>query len=123
MLSARQIRDRVVQGLATGRLWRLADDRAKIREGIIGHCHVCDVPIRRGHVYELPAITSAVRVHLECYLFWLHVSGVYRPEPITCAVCRLVIPPHADKVTVDGEPYHDRCWTRRQGGAAPTSVS
>jgi hypothetical protein len=34
-----------------------------------------------------------------------------------------VIPPHADKVTADGEPYHDRCWTRRQGGAAPTSAS
>ena len=123
MLSALQIRNRVLQGLATGRFWRLADDRARLREGIMGQCHVCDLPIRRGHVYELPTAKSAVRVHLECYLFWLHISGAYEPEPITCTRCRFVIPPHAEKVTVGGEPYNDRCWTRHQEDAAPTSAS
>jgi hypothetical protein len=118
MLSASQIRNRVLQGLATGHLWRLTDDRAKAREGIIGQCHVCDLSIRRGQVYELSGTKSPVRIHLECYLFWLHVSGAYQPEPITCTLCRRLIPPHAEKVTVDGELYHGRCWTRRQEEAA-----
>ena len=120
MLTSRQIRDRVLQGLAGGRLWRLARDQAKAREWIRGVCHVCDLPIARGHVYEVAAPAAPVRVHLECYLFWLHVSGAYRPEPVTCAQCRRVIPPHAEKVTRAEEAYHRRCW-ERLGEASPVA--
>jgi hypothetical protein len=106
MLSALQIRNRVPTGLATARFSRLPHHRAKLRDRIMGPFHACDLPIRRGHVYELPTAKSAVRVHLECYLFWLHISGAYEPEPITCTRCRFVIPPHRRR---GGRLHHDRC--------------
>jgi len=111
MKTGAEIRSRVLRGLANGLLWRLAEDRVKARVGQIGQCHVCDESIRRGEVYEVHGAPS-VLVHLDCYLFWLHLSGAYEPEPTTCASCRRVIPPHAEKTVAEGNPYHARCWDR-----------
>jgi hypothetical protein len=46
MLTDREVRARVRDGLETGRLWRLADDRAKLRgaTGADPQCHVCSEP-------------------------------------------------------------------------------
>jgi len=124
MLTAREIRERVLQGLASGKLWRLTQDTAKSRDGGPGQCYVCWLTIPRGQAYEISGATFPVRLHLECYLVWLHVSGVYQPEPITCAACRRVIPPHAEVARVDDQPYHGRCWERAGmagGGGVPSS--
>jgi hypothetical protein len=63
MRTGAEIRSRVLRGLASGLLWRLAKDRVKARVGQTGQCHVCDEPIRRGEVYEVHGRHS-VPVHL-----------------------------------------------------------
>jgi hypothetical protein len=108
-----EIRAHVHQGLATGRLWRLVDDRARLvgmSEG--GGCHVCSDPISRGQAFGVARATAAVPVHLECYMFWLHASGLLEHEPITCAACRRLIPPHAERTVVRDAAYHVRCRDR-----------
>ncbi len=114
MLTGVEIRDRVRDGLATGKLWRLVRDHAKLHGATDGGppCHVCDQRLPRGQVYALVRASVVVLVHLECYLFWLHASGLFEPEPVTCASCRRLIPPHAEKTVIDDEPYHSRCWDR-----------
>jgi hypothetical protein len=100
--------------VATGRLWRLFDDRARllgVSDG--GGCrHVCSDPISRGHALGVARATAAVPVHLECYMFWLHASGLLEHEPITCAACRRLIPPHAERTVVRDAAYHVRCRDR-----------
>jgi hypothetical protein len=66
----------------------------------------------RGQIYALVRASVVVLVHLECYLFWLHACGLFEPEPVTCASCRRLIPPHAEKTVIEDEPYHARCWDR-----------
>ena len=108
-----EIRAHVHQDLATGRLWRLVDDRARllgVSDG--GGCHVCSDPISRGQAFGVAGATAAVPVHLECYMFWLHASGLLEHEPITCAACRRLIPPHAERTVVREAAYHMRCRDR-----------
>ena len=114
MLTGPQIRARVQQGLEAGRLWRLTHDRAKLlgtADGGSG-CHVCSEPISRGQAFGLTRSTMGVLVHLECYMFWLHASGILEREPTTCAGCRRLIPPHAEAVAILGAVYHGRCRDR-----------
>jgi hypothetical protein len=110
-----EIRAHVHQGLATGRLWRLVDDRARLlgaSDG--GECHVCSHPISRGQAFGVARATALVPVpvHLECYMFWLHACGRLEHEPITCAACRRLIPPHAERTVVRDAAYHMRCRDR-----------
>ena len=114
MLTGGEIRDRVRAGLASGKLWRLAHDHAKLQGATDGGlpCHVCDRPMPRGQVYALVRASVVVLVHLECYLFWLHACGLFAPEPVVCASCRRLIPPHAEKTVIEDEAYHGRCWDR-----------
>ncbi len=114
MLTGQQIRHRILDGLETGRLWQLAYDYAKLRGETDGGmpCHVCDQTIPRGQVYALVRSSVVVLVHLECYLFWLHASGLFEPQPVTGTCCRRLIPRHAERTVVDGAPYHERCWER-----------
>jgi hypothetical protein len=114
MLTGSDIRARVHEGLATGRLWRLTDDRARLRGATDGgpRCHVCGEPISRGQAFSLARAAAVVLVHLECYMFWLHACGLLAREPITCAACRRLIPPHAESTVVRGAAYHMRCRDR-----------
>jgi hypothetical protein len=107
---------RVREGLANGRLWRLAHDRAKHRGATDGDvaCHVCSEPIARGQAFGLVRAAAAVVVHLECYMFWLHACGLLEREPILCAACRRLIPPHAEKTLIRGAAYHARCFDRME---------
>ena len=107
-----EIRSHVQQGLATGRLWRLVDDRARLLGVSDVGCHVCSDPISRGQAFGVARATAAVAVHLECYMFWLHASGLLEHEPITCAACRRLIPPHAERTVVREAAYHMRCRDR-----------
>jgi hypothetical protein len=74
--------------------------------------------IARGQAYAVAGTVETALVHLGCYLFWLHASGVYSSEPVTCASCRKLIPPHAERTVIHGEAYHSRCWVRMQSPAA-----
>jgi hypothetical protein len=114
MVTALEIRDRVSDGLVTGRLWRLVHDRAKLQGATDGGegCHVCDQMIPCGQAFALARASVVVLVHLECYLFWLHACGLFEPEPAICVSCRRLIPPHAEKSVVEDEAYHARCWER-----------
>lgn len=114
MLTGSDIRARVHEGLATGRLWRLIDDRARLRGATDGgpRCHVCSEAISRGQAFSLARGSAVVLVHLECYMFWLHACGLLAREPITCAACRRLIPPHAETKVVGGAAYHMRCRDR-----------
>jgi hypothetical protein len=116
MLTGPQIGARVREGLATGRLPRLADDRAKLHGGAAGDaaCHVCSEAIPRGQAFRLGRGTAVILVHLECYMLWLHACGLLEREPILCAACRRLIPPHAEKATVRGATYHARCRDRME---------
>jgi hypothetical protein len=109
-----EIRAHVHEGLATGRLWRLVNDRARLLgasdEG--PRCHVCSDPISRGQAFSVARAAAVVLVHLECYMFWLHACGLLEHEPITCAACRRLIPPHAESTVVRGAAYHMRCRDR-----------
>lgn len=108
-----EIRAHVHQGLTTGRLWRLVDDRARLLDVSDGEgCHVCADPISRGQAFGVARATAAVPVHLECYMFWLHASGRLAHEPITCAACRRPLPPHAERTVVREAAYHMRCRDR-----------
>ena len=115
MLSDLGMRARVRDGLATGRLWRLADDRAKLR--------VCAEPISRGRAFRLARAAAVVLVHLECSMFWLHASGLLEREPITCAACRRLIPPHAESRVIRGSAYHVRCRDRMESPSGPATVT
>jgi hypothetical protein len=114
MLTGSDICARVHEGLATGRLWRLTDDRARLRGSTDGgpRCHVCAEPISRGQAFSLARASAVVLVHLECYMFWLHACGLLAREPITCAACRRLIPPHTETTVVRGVAYHVRCRDR-----------
>ena len=114
MLTGDEIRARVQEGLATGRLWRLANDRARLRGASDGgpRCHVCSEAISRGQAFSVARSTTVVLVHLECYMFWLHACGLLAREPVTCAACRRLIPPHAESTVVRGAAYHMRCRDR-----------
>ena len=116
MLTDIEIRARVRDGLATGRLWRLADDRAKLLGAKSGdpQCHVCSETISRGQAFRLDRESAVVLVHLECYMFWLHGSGVLAREPSTCTACRRLIPPHAESRVIRGSAYHARCRDRME---------
>jgi hypothetical protein len=100
--------------MANGRLWRLANDRARLRGTTDGgpQCHVCSDTIPRGQAFALARASVVVLVHLECYMFWLHACGLLEYEPITCASCRRLIPPHAENRVVRGAAYHARCRDR-----------
>jgi hypothetical protein len=111
MLTDLGIRARVRDGLATGRLWRLTDDRATDGDP---ECHVCSQTIPRGEAFRLGRAAAVVLVHLECYMFWLHASGLLEREPITCAACRRLIPPHAESSVIRGSAYHARCRDRME---------
>lgn len=125
MLTDLGMRARVRDGLATGRLWRLADDRAKLRGATDGdpECHVCAEPISRGQAFRLARAAAVVLVHLECYMFWLHASGLLEREPITCAACRRLIPPHAENRVIRGSAYHARCRDRMESPSGPATVT
>jgi len=114
MLTDLGIRARVRDGLATGRLWRLTADRATLRGATDGdpECHVCSQTIPRGQAFRLGRAAAVVLVHLECYMFWLHASGLLDCEPITCTACRRLIPPHAESRVIQGSTYHARCRDR-----------
>jgi hypothetical protein len=114
MRPGNEIRALVHEGLATGRLWRLVDDRAKLLGASDGsaRCHVCSDPISRGQAFGVTRPAAAGLVHLECYMFWLHASGLLEREPITCAACQRLIPPHAESTVVRGAAYHMRCRDR-----------
>jgi hypothetical protein len=114
MLST-EIRARVLEGLATGRLWRVTRDLAAPHDptGGSARCNVCHETIPRGQVFGLARGPVRVLVHLECYMFWLHASGVLEREPVTCAACERLIPPHADTTVFRGLSFHERCWERR----------
>jgi hypothetical protein len=117
MMSGTGIRRRVLDGLASGKLWRLRQDLGKLDGATSGvACHVCERTIHRGQAYSVARTPVIVRVHLECYIFWLHASDLFRSEPVTCGSCRRLIPPHAEKTLVEGEPFHQRCWERMQSG-------
>jgi len=125
MLTDLGIRARVRDGLATGRLWRLADDRAKLRGATDGdpECHVCAETISRGQAFRLARAAAVVLVHLECYMFWLHASGLLEREPITCAACRRLIPPHAESRVIRGSAYHARCRDSMESPSGPATVT
>ena len=125
MLTDLGMRARVRDGLATGRLWRLADDRAKLRGATDGdpECHVCAEPISRGQAFRLARAAAVVLVHLECYMFWLHACGLLEREPITCAACRRLIPPHAESRVIRGSAYHARCRERMESPPGPATVT
>lgn len=125
MLTDLAIRARVRDGLATGRLWRLADDRAKLRGATDGdpECHVCAETISRGQAFRLARASVVVLVHLECYMFWLHASGLLEREPITCAACRRLIAPHAESRVIRGSAYHARCRDRMESPSGPATVT
>jgi hypothetical protein len=114
MLTGGEIRARVQEGLAAGRLWRLATDRARLCGASDGGpgCHVCSGAISRGQVFSVARPATVVLVHLECYMFWLHASGLLAREPVTCTACRRLIPPHAETAVVRGAVYHLRCRDR-----------
>ncbi len=114
MLSGIEVRDRVRNGLSTGKLWRLTRDQAKLHGAADGTlpCHVCERRIPWGQAYALERAAAQFVVHLECYVFWLHECGLFESEPRLCAACRRLIPPHAETATIAGEPYHGRCWDR-----------
>jgi len=115
MLTGPQIRARVREGLTSGRLPRLADDRAKLHGAAGGDaCHVCSEAIPRGQAFRLGRESAPVLVHLECYMFWLHACGLLEREPILCAACRRLIPPHAETATLRGATYHARCRDRME---------
>ena len=112
MLSGDEIRARVQEGLAAGRLWRLANDRARHCGASEPGCHVCSEALSRGQVFRVARSAAVVLVHLECYMFWLHACGLLEREPVTCAACRRLIPPHAESTLVRGAAYHMRCRDR-----------
>jgi hypothetical protein len=114
MLTGDEIRARVQEGLAAGRLWRLANDRARLCAASDGGpgCHVCSEAISRGQVFRVARSAAVVLVHLECYMFWLHACGLLAREPVTCAACRRLIPPHAQTTVLRGAAYHMRCRDR-----------
>ena len=114
MLTGDEIRARVREGLAAGRLWRLANDRARLCGASDGGpgCHVCSEAISRGQVFRVARSATVVLAHLECYMFWLHACGLLAREPVTCAACRRLIPPHAETTVVRGAAYHMRCRDR-----------
>ena len=115
MMSGSEIRQHVREGLASGKLWRLRRDHGTLDNATTGApCHVCEQAIPRGQAYKVARATITVLVHLECYLCWLHASGLFEAEPITCASCGRLIPPHAEKTVIQGEPHHTRCWERVQ---------
>jgi hypothetical protein len=114
MLTAAGIRAHVHEGLATGRLWRLTSDRARLvgASAAGSRCHVCAEAISRGQVFRVARPAAVVLVHLECYMFWLHACGLLERAPVTCAACRRLIPPHAESTLVRGAAYHMRCRDR-----------
>jgi hypothetical protein len=114
MLTAADMRARVHEGLATGRLWQLTNDRARLVGASAGaaRCHVCSETISRGQAFSVARSATVVLAHLECYMFWLHACGLLEHEPVTCAACRRLIPPHAESTVVRGAPYHMRCRDR-----------
>lgn len=123
MLTGSEIRARVQDGLRTGRLGRLTHDRAKLL-GITDDgpgCLVCSEAISRGQAFGLTRPSAVVLVHLECYMFWLHASGLLEHEPTTCAGCRRLIPPHAETMVVRGAVYHGRCGDHMAVRAEPMS--
>jgi hypothetical protein len=124
MLTGTEMRARVREGLANGRLWRLAHDRAKLHGAIDGNpgCHVCSEAIPCGQAFSLVRGATVVLVHLECYMFWLYACGLLEREPITCAGCRRLIPPHAESTVVRGAVYHLRCRDRMESREPSTSV-
>jgi hypothetical protein len=115
MMSGREIRQHVREGLASGKLWRLRRDHGTLDKATTGApCHVCERAVPRGQGYKVARTSITVLVHLECYLFWLHASGLFESEPIMCASCGRLIPPHAEKTVIRDDPYHTRCWERVQ---------
>jgi hypothetical protein len=114
MLAAAEIRSRVHEALATGRLWRLTSDQARLVEGSAGgpRCHICGEAIARGQAFGIARPATVILAHLECYMFWLHACGLLEREPVTCAACRRLIPPHAESTVVRGAAYHMRCRDR-----------
>jgi hypothetical protein len=77
MLTGVEIRHRVNDGLATGKLWRLGHEHVALRGGLEEggrSCHVCDQAITRGHAHVVVRASVIVLTHLECYVFWLHAS-------------------------------------------------
>ncbi len=124
MLTCTEIRTCVREGLANGRLWRLAQDRAKLQGAIDGdsQCHVCSETIPRRQSFSLVRASVTVFLHLECYMFWLHACGLLEREPITCASCRRLIPPHAECTVVGGTTYHTRCRDRMEN-LEPSALS
>ena len=114
MLTAAEIRARVHEGLAAGRLWRLTGDRARLVGASAAglRCHVCAETIARGQAFSVARSATVVMAHLECYMFWLHACGLLEREPVTCAACRRLIPPHAESTLVRGAAYHMRCRDR-----------
>jgi hypothetical protein len=125
MMTATEIDARVHEGLANGRLWRLAHDRAKLHGATDGNvaCHVCSEPIARGQAFGLARAAAVVLVHLECYMFWLHACGLLDREPILCAACRRLIPPHAEKTVIRGAAYHARCLDRMESPESPVVLA
>jgi len=116
-MRGREIRAHVLEGFANGRLWRITRDLAKPHDPAGGShaCEVCTETIPRGQAFSLARGRVSVLVHLECYMFWLHASGVLEREPITCGACGRLIPPHADTTISRGTPFHERCWERLPG--------
>jgi hypothetical protein len=125
MLTGTEVRARVREGLASGRMWHLADDRAKLRGARDGDpaCHVCSEAIPRGQAFRLVRASTEILVHLECYMFWLHACGLLAREPVTCAACRRLIPPHAEHRVIRGSAYHARCRDRMESASGPATVT
>jgi hypothetical protein len=100
MMPGIEIRLRVRDGLASGKLWRLTDDLGDLDGETSGAtCHACERSIPRGQGYTVPGRPQRF-VHLECYLFWLHASGLFESEPVTCSSCRRLIPSHAERAVI-----------------------
>ena len=125
MLTGTEVRARVREGLASGRIWHLTDDRAKLRGAGDADpaCHVCAEPIPRGQAFRLTHASVEILVHLECYMFWLHACGLLEREPITCAACRRLIPPHAEHRVIRGSTYHERCRDRIESASGPATFT
>ena len=52
-------------------------------------------------------------------MFWLHACGLLEREPIMCAACRRLIPPHAENTVIRGAAYHARCRDRMESPSPP----
>jgi hypothetical protein len=83
---------------------------------------VCAETIPRGQTFGLTRGVISISLHLECYLFWLHACGLLDREPVTCASCRRLIPPHAETVMARSGAFHARCHERMKDPEPATAI-